>query len=77
MLTLKDKKWIDDSKNVKKLLAIGLNKFQLMDDSKINNFVGFISDYKKFIVFKIKDLALTSKNRKSKGKDVIEEKIKK
>jgi|UniRef100_A0A6C0BZU7 hypothetical protein len=68
LLTLEGNVWKDNGRNIKKLLVLAMNQFQIIDDSKINNFVGFISDFKKDIVFKIKDLGLTSKNRKSKGK---------
>ena len=69
ILTFKDGLWIDNKEEIRPDRLFPLfKKFQVKDLSVINNIIGFMVLFKaQLIVFKTKELSLSSKGRTNKG----------
>lgn len=68
ILILQGNKWVKSNTNIKFILRKMFDKYQITDIEKINDIVGFITDFKKKdIVFKIKKMNQISMRGKSKG----------
>jgi len=69
ILTYDNNRWLSNKRSIREGLGSAMyTKFLIKDISIFNPIIGFMTDNKRVdIVFKIKNLALSAKNRKNKG----------